>query len=228
MASSASGTFPYSYPSYVDVLNQRQQIFQHFELFAQLNSKVDGELVDDSTAETLKLHGVSDDEINDINEINNCVKLGRQKITDLLQEHAECIHTMYEMEQKIKALNENINLQKLCITTLAGLHERFASFKEQFTEFDNLKTSVMEDMEAELASHVLNKERIETLLSSLGTTYNILRSTPLVHICPICITNEIDTYLEPCGHTLCRNCNRDQFCHMCRTQIRSSRKLYYS
>lgn len=229
MASSASASDSYSYPSYADLLIQRQQLFQHHDMFSQLNTRNQHELIQtDNTEDTLKLHGVNEDDIIKIHETNQNVKRGREWIMELLNEHKECNTSIYELEQKMKALNENIHMQKLCITTLAGLHERFADFKNQLKEYEDLKTSVAEDMEAELASHVLNKERIEALLASLGSTYNILRLTPLVRVCPICLTNEVDTYLDPCGHTLCKTCNRDKFCHMCRTQVRSSRKIYYS
>lgn len=228
MTSSTSGSFSYSYPSYADLVVQRQQLFQNHELFSKLNSRTSRLLQEEDLDNILKLHGVSDEDINEIKEVNKHVKKGRDLLDNLLKEHADCLSSIYELEQKTTALNENMHVQKMCMTTLAGLHEKFANYKDHLKEYEDLKTSVIEDLEAELASHVLNKERLETLLASLGLTYNILRLTPLTHVCPICMNNEVDTYLEPCGHTLCTGCNRDHFCHMCRTQVRSSRKLYYS
>lgn len=57
-------------------------------------------------------------------------------------------------------------------------------------------------------------------------------------ICPICITNRIDTYCNPCGHTACGDClNRNHMinntsynsnkCPICREYINELRKLFF-
>lgn len=56
-------------------------------------------------------------------------------------------------------------------------------------------------------------------------------------ICPICITNKIDSYCNPCGHTFCKKCldktsnivnniNHNK-CPICREHIMDIRKLYF-
>ena len=56
-------------------------------------------------------------------------------------------------------------------------------------------------------------------------------------ICPICITNRIDSYCNPCGHTACKNClerkpstpnniNNNK-CPICREYISEIRKLFF-
>ena len=56
-------------------------------------------------------------------------------------------------------------------------------------------------------------------------------------ICPICITDKIDSYCNPCGHTACNKClKRSQSnentinnnkCPICREYIAEMRKLYF-
>ena len=57
-------------------------------------------------------------------------------------------------------------------------------------------------------------------------------------ICPICITNRIDTYCNPCGHTACGDClNRNHMinntsynsnkCPICREYVNEIRKLFF-
>ena len=68
---------------------------------------------------------------------------------------------------------------------------------------------------------------------------NILKSNDIINdnkkLCPICFENEIDTCLNPCGHTLCNNCvisNRNwsitNKCYSCRTRITDYIKIYFS
>jgi len=56
-------------------------------------------------------------------------------------------------------------------------------------------------------------------------------------ICPICITDKIDSYCNPCGHTACRKClernsqvennlNSNK-CPICREYVMDIRKLYF-
>lgn len=56
-------------------------------------------------------------------------------------------------------------------------------------------------------------------------------------ICPICITDKVDSYCNPCGHTSCRKCldktsnivnnvNHNK-CPICREHIMDIRKLYF-
>tara|TARA_B100000683_G_C12312446_1_gene482933 strand:+ start:80 stop:829 length:750 start_codon:yes stop_codon:yes gene_type:complete len=55
-------------------------------------------------------------------------------------------------------------------------------------------------------------------------------------ICPICITNRIDSYVNPCGHTACKEClehnknnnliNNNK-CPICREHINDIRKIYF-
>ena len=52
-------------------------------------------------------------------------------------------------------------------------------------------------------------------------------------ICPICITNKIDSYCNPCGHTSCKGrlersseANHNK-CAICRDYVMDIRKLYF-
>jgi len=51
-------------------------------------------------------------------------------------------------------------------------------------------------------------------------------------ICPIC-DNEADFVIDPCGHILCRDCNKDWFkekakgtCPFCRRQVSKTIKVF--
>ena len=67
----------------------------------------------------------------------------------------------------------------------------------------------------------------------------ILKSNDMINdnkkLCPICFEHEVDTCLNPCGHTLCNNCvisNRNwsikNKCYSCRTLITDYIKIYFS
>jgi hypothetical protein len=48
--------------------------------------------------------------------------------------------------------------------------------------------------------------------------------------CNICLENQVNYFMDPCGHTLCTNCKEKHprllNCHFCRTKINSLKRLY--
>ena len=48
--------------------------------------------------------------------------------------------------------------------------------------------------------------------------------------CSICLSENVTSYFNPCGHTACINCiekNHDKNCPLCRSYIQSVHKLYF-
>ena len=48
--------------------------------------------------------------------------------------------------------------------------------------------------------------------------------------CSICLTNIVDTFYNPCGHTICASCDKPDIhkkCHICRANVHSVKKLYF-
>jgi hypothetical protein len=184
--------------------------------------------------EFLEMHGVQKDEIEDIQQINKLVRRGKDKIQELLQEYDKCIRNIDTYNQKIKDTEDKIHQFELYHRCLLEIDNRFSGIVSSTEHVTNLKTSILEDLELQLASASIEKDKLEALILSLSNTYSILRTTPLVHICPICMTNDVDTFLEPCGHTICNECisnkfcNSSKFCYMCRASVRGIRRLYFS
>ena len=50
-------------------------------------------------------------------------------------------------------------------------------------------------------------------------------------ICQICLENQVDYFIDPCGHTICKSCklvceNKSTACHYCRASRNSYKRLY--
>ena len=50
-------------------------------------------------------------------------------------------------------------------------------------------------------------------------------------ICQICLENQIEYFIDPCGHTICKKCAEKTLntpnCHYCRTKKNELKKLFY-
>lgn len=61
---------------------------------------------------------------------------------------------------------------------------------------------------------------------------NLITGTILpTTICQICIENQVDFFVDPCGHTICKTCkemveNKSNNCHYCRTSRKGYKRLY--
>lgn len=221
--------------SYTQLLSDRNIMISHKNVFQQLMDRFQNFNINSSVSnEFLEMHGVQKEEIDDIQQINSFVRRGKDKLQSLLHEYDRCIKNIDTYNQKIKDTEDKIHQFERYHRCLLEIDNRFDSIVLSTEDVRSLKNSILEDLELQLASASIEKDKLEALILSLSKTYSILRTTPLVHICPICMTNDVDTFLEPCGHTICNDCisnkfcNSSKFCYMCRTSVRGVRRLYFS
>jgi hypothetical protein len=114
----------------------------------------------------------------------------------------------YDSNEKIKSIIDSLN-----------------EYIESINNNDNLKKAKEE--------YIQKRKQINKHLCLLHSINGLNTSA----VCPICITDKIDSYFNPCGHTTCKSCfdknnnisNRNNFnkCPICRENVRDVRKLYF-
>jgi hypothetical protein len=177
----------------------------------------------------LEMYCVTEDEINEIKHINDIVVSGKDKLLNCLKQYNACSESISLIEIKIKDIIDASFTVNQNLRRLFEIHPDFLELSNNLVE--NLwdkKNELIEELQSELGVTCIARDRLGAIIMSLAKTYHILRNVPYNHICPICLTNEVDIYLEPCGHTLCNSCNRSDFCHMCRTRVKTSKGIFYS
>jgi uncharacterized coiled-coil DUF342 family protein len=203
------------------LIRQRDEIMHHKDTFT--------DMIPTENIEELQLYGATEDEIEEINMISTNVKRGRDLLSKTLREYDMCLDEITQTEANIKITNNTINNIRQQCESLSRIHNELDDMTSTFlTSLLEKHETITSELQTSIGLLVCKKDKLEATLKALGTTYNILKNAPMHHTCPICITHEVDVYLEPCGHTLCSQCNKSQYCHMCRTKIRSTRSLYYS
>ena len=141
-----------------------------------------------------------------------------------------------------------------------SLRKAEKEYEEYRSKVDNdiYKINAFLDFVAKLNSiptdhHKIITESIEILkkdvndknkLNEIKNTYNTQREKyteyltelfKLNHLnvgnkCSICLTNIVDTFYIPCGHTICSDCDKPDThkkCHICRANVQSVKKLYF-
>jgi len=85
----------------------------------------------------------------------------------------------------------------------------------------------------------LEKARKEYIMSRLEINKYLkmikkINNVNVANICPLCLSNNVSLYLNPCGHTCCDECyerlisTEGKKCFLCRDHIMNKKPLYFS
>lgn len=175
----------------------------------------------------LHVYGLHEDDIASLEAINEHVLEGKKKLQGYLQQYEECSHRISMNTNIIRTTQHAFTTILDNLSSLSTVGTAGASYIDKVKA---LEEDIKTDISSDIALASIEKNKLEAIIRYMSTTYGILKNTPLVHTCPICITNEVDTYIEPCGHTACHACLRQSpnYCHMCRSKIRLAKSLFYS
>ena len=125
--------------------------------------------------------------------------------------------------------------------------KKIENIKKTITSIDicgiNDESDVLlkELIEKKIDSYYINLN-LDKLKNNLNISYNKLQETKQkiniifgiipVTICQICLENQIEYFVDPCGHTLCGVCKDkcvkvSSSCHYCRTNRNSFKRIYF-
>lgn len=162
----------------------------------------------------------------------------------ILKESIESYSVCKEQVQKIEnatALTRNLvcalqfALEKICSivsvhvaeTEKTDLDTHVKLLKEQIVSVETLINKTYNQKSATLTEKmVAHKQRIKLLYNS----YQSIKEVSLVHLCPICISNSVSSFLIPCGHTYCDSCIKKirGLCFICRQEVQRFSPLYFN
>lgn len=205
------------------IMKERQEILAYKDTLTEMNEV--------ENHNDLKLYGLNEEEVQNLKNINQTVIKGKQLLLSILKEYDECKDKILEINKIIHITERSIVNIKQQLLGLSDVHEELQGITNEFlNKLLKKQEEIISNLQTNAGLLIVDRDKLEAIIRSLGITYNVLKNTPMHHTCPICITHEVDVYLEPCGHTLCKLCNQRQttHCHMCRTKIRTSRNIYYS
>ena len=128
------------------------------------------------------------------------------------------------LERKVSDFTEFINefqesnKDKDCVSFKEALYE----FTVLYNDDNNLRENI--------SKFIDKREELTQLLDISRTGQQILP----VPTCPLCLSNPLDSFIDPCGHTGCREClvrsiqsnNINMNCALCRKAIHSIKPLF--
>ena len=165
------------------------------------------------------------DKFNSIQkELNECNKNFQSEVT-LLKKNVSTIETMIDFIKKIPNDQKNQENMKTIIDQMNKLSKTIMDNK-------NIKKIRKE--------YVQKRKEAEKIIQLIKKVNNLNHC----NVCPLCFTNPVDHFTDPCGHTFCKECiqktlqedgpeinlyeigrNKEVQCCFCRERIK--RPLYF-
>ena len=153
-----------------------------------------------------------------------------------LQDELDELHIDYNKE--INNTKKNISKIETLIKFMKQMEEDYKiddSIKDIVTKLNEYSKQILENNKLKNTKDKYIEKRKE--LNSYLYFIQKLNKWNICSICPICITNKIDSYCNPCGHTACKKClerkpttgnnlNSNK-CPICREYISEIRKLFF-
>ena len=170
-----------------------------------------------------------------IDSIVDQIKLFNKELVSL-QDEIEEYHQKYQEE--VKKTKENIDKIDCSIQFIQTCNKEYERDKKTKSIIDSLteyiKTINENDKLKEAKEEYINKRK---LINKHLCLINSVNKLNVAAICPICLTDKIDSYCNPCGHTACKACldktssivnnvNHNK-CPICREYVMDIRKLYF-
>ena len=167
-------------------------------------------------------------------------------IQDFLQQQKGLDQINNSFQLELKTLQQNISTIENMISFLQKLPDNHK--EEQIME------NIIDNMN-QLSSKILKNEKIKELKKEYLKKRKIIEKYIYLikklnnfnhcNVCPLCFTNTVDHFLDPCGHTFCKSCIQDHLrkngeldlyqvgrndnsqCCYCRERIKTVRQLYF-
>ena len=182
------------------------------------------------------------DDIDDIDELYGEIK----EMIPLFNKNQEELHQISEEFQKeLQILRNNVSTVENMIDFLKKLPEEQKNEESMKVIIENMNQLCKKIMNNDVIKgvkerYIVKRKEIEKHIRFI----KLLNNFNACNTCPICLTQTIDHFFDPCGHTFCKKCvlkslkkeeDKDLYlvgregnsqCPICREKVKSVKQLY--
>lgn len=214
------------------------------ELLSLINGNDDFDLLEDEK-DIIDKEKDKSSLINEIDQLNKKIHTYLEKFTKLQKELYKCNG---DYQNEVHKLKKNI-------ATTDSMIEFIKNLPNEHKDKEN--TKIIIDQMNILSKNILDNEKIKEIRKNyiekrkeaeqLITFIKKLNNMNQTNICPLCFTNTVDHFIDPCGHTFCKECIKNHIrnggnenidlyeigrydnsqCCFCRERINTVKPLYF-
>ena len=248
-----TGNNPINYPIHypMDSMNSNFSFYNHNFSDNLYNSSLFNDL-SGSPAKIMKIRKEFNDYlINNFTEdldINNDEEMKKTitKIDEALKQINDVMNIFDNQQMKVLDLEDKINKTIKNIEKDTEKINDFSSFTQMISsKYKDIDTGKINDSILEICKSIkkesnnldLKNEYHKELYLLKYLFHHFIKKINQANIgstCSMCMNNQVNTFLEPCGHTCCDKCieryldhNSNSKCFICREVIFKKHKLYF-
>ena len=171
---------------------------------------------------------------------------GIQQMIPIFNQNQEDLHIISEEFQKeLQILRNNVSTVENMINFLKKLPEEQKNEESMKVIIENMNQLCKKIMNNDVINaikerYIVKRKEIEKHIKFI----KLLNNFNVCNTCPICLTQTIDHFFDPCGHTFCKKCvlkslkkeeDKDLYlvgregnsiCPLCREKVKSVKQLY--
>ena len=149
------------------------------------------------------------------------------------------------LEEQDNYISSEKNLNKLIDESKSNINklDLIIKFMNELKENDEEDKILIESLKQKSKSIEENDRIVESKKRYINSRKKILKYLDFIkkinsmnvgNVCPLCLTNNVNIYLNPCGHTCCDDCyerlvsTHEKKCFLCRNHILNTNPLYFS
>ena len=164
-------------------------------------------------------------------------------VTDLQNKISEFHDLQNETMILEKKFKDELNKTKKDLNILDGMVKFISTLTNEMLTDDTMKEliknmkDISENMKQKKSILITKKKYIEKRKEIQKYIYFIgkLNQWNQTNLCAVCMTKQVDSYCNPCGHTLCKDCfnngvtgeHNEKKCPFCRKHIFKLSPLYF-
>ena len=158
----------------------------------------------------------------DVISFNNSITLFKTIVCELYREYST-------LEPELKKKKDLFEKFTQCVKNFTQLINKVEMDDQQFKDIiENKIINYYQKLQIEEYEEKYNN-CIKKLLY-LKNSIDNFKTVQNNYICPICFENNVDCFIDPCGHTLCSDCLTKigkSICHVCRNEVTHYKKIYF-
>lgn len=158
-------------------------------------------------------------------ELHKHIQRGRE----MLQDTILCYHgAKTALDDAKREYEINRSRMRTIETTMALLeNDAFTKLRESFKEEAD---KVLKAHEERVHVHNLECRKRRHKLQRMREVFRILKNSDATFACPVCLKNQANCFLMPCGHTFCNACMSKAAgkCFICRQGFAKVGNLFFS
>jgi Zinc finger, C3HC4 type (RING finger) len=179
----------------------------------------------------------NDDNVDaDIAAIKDAMERGRQKLQNAMQAYVALSSELENKKAMVRSVERAFANAKQGLVDLLGICYDVDACRESMAGVRVSTDCLVSGMEPAFERlhgdlRLAQKRTLDAAsqLQELADLYKVVRRSSMA-LCPICLGDDVQEYVVPCGHTFCSKClsRNPARCYVCRAALAGRHSLYFA